>query len=142
MKKIFVFVIALFMVISLSACGKKEQKLMCKQLIDGVNVSLNVDFKGNMIQNMDFAYYSDLTEYKDDVIETLKKQDFCEVIKGSMPDYAEAFRDCKYTVQNKELNITAGFDVDKIAKTELDKMGSIEAGKESLEASGYTCEIK
>ena len=141
MKKTVIFVLSVFMIICLSACGKKTQKLVCTQNVDGVDRTINVVFEGDKVKTMDFSYTSDLSEYTDEQLEVIKKQDYCTSIKNAMSDYSEAFSNCKNNIEDKKLSITANLDVSKIAKSTLDKMTSIESSKESLEASGYTCTI-
>ena len=150
MKKLFLVLGAFLFVLLLSGCdglagfagGKKTQKLVCKMTVDGVETTFNVGFKGNMISTMDFSYFYDLGDYTDEQVEGVKKQDFCYSIKESMPDYKDAFTDCNSKVEEKKLYVNAVLNVDKIAKNTLDKMGSIESGKESLEAQGFTCTIE
>ena len=151
MKKVFLLLGAFLLVFVLAGCEKglarfagmgKSKKLVCKMTVEGVETTFNIGFKGNMITTMDFQYYYNLADYTDEQIEGIKKQDFCYSIKDSMPDYKDAFTDCSSKVEEKALNVNAVLDVDKIAKNTLDKMGSIESGKESLEAQGFTRTIE
>lgn len=142
MKKIGVVAFAVLMTLLLAGCGNKKQMLVCTQNASGVDVTFNVGFKGNMIETMDFKYDMDLAQYSDAQIEAIGKQDFCTTIKASMSEYKDAFEKCEHNVADKHLNVVAELDVNKIAKNTLDKMGSINSGKEALEAQGYTCTIK
>ena len=119
MKKTVIFVLSVFMIICLSACGKKTQKLVCTQNVDGVDRTINVVFEGDKVKTMDFSYTSDLSEYTDEQLEVIKKQDYCTSIKNAMSDYSEAFSNCKNNIGDKKLSITANLDVSKIAKSTL-----------------------
>ena len=141
--KLFVGVLVLFGVLLLSGCGlTKEQTLLCTASQSGVDVGFNVKFKGYKIEQMDITYDMDLSKYNDIQIEAISKQDFCEVVKKSMSQYKDAFTECKQDVSNKNLHVATGLEVDKVAKSELDKFSSIDNAKEGLEKVGYSCTIK
>ncbi len=150
MKKVCVVTLVALMTLLLAGCGGKEQKLVCKQNTEGVDVTFNIGFKGNMIKTMDFNYDMSLAGRSDAEVEAISKQDFCSSIKDAMSEYKEAFTNCEHRIETqkvedgeeKHLRIESVLDVDKIAKNTLDKMGSIESGKEALESQGYTCTIK
>ncbi len=127
----------------LSGCGlTKESKLLCKTTASGVDVQFNVDFVGKKIDGINIVYDMDLSKYNDTQIEAVGKQDFCSVVKSSMSQYKDAFMNCNQGIENKNLHVTAGLDVDKIAKNELEKFASVDDAKKSLEAVGYTCTIE
>ncbi len=123
-----------------TGCGR-ERTLVCTQTASGVDITFNVGFKGNTIKTMDFSYDMDLTSYNDAQIEAIGKQDLCTTVKNSMAQYKDAFTDCKQNIENKHLRLSSRFDVDKIAKNQLDKMTSPEKAKEDLETQGYSCTI-
>ena len=140
MKKIMMSALFVFALVMITGCGSsKSTKLVCTQSVQGVDVEFNVLFKGNKITKMDFNYNMDLSAYEDSEIDMLASQDFCTIIKGSMEEYEEAFTNCKQEIANKSLKIKSDLDVDKIAKTELEKMESPSKAKEDLEAQGYSC---
>ena len=132
----------IFVVVLATGCGKKETKLSCTQTASGVDITLNLNFKGNEINDMDVKYEMDLSEYPDEVIDLMKEQDFCEVVKNGMDELNNAFTNCKQDVSNKKLNVYSTLDVNKVDNDLLEKMPSPEEAKEELEAEGYTCTIK
>ena len=141
-KRIALLSCLIALVVLVCGCGSKESKLICKQSTNGVDITFNVDFKGNMVSAMSFDYDMDLSKYNDKQIEALGEQDFCTSVKNSMTEYKDAFTDCKQKVENKNLNVSSVLDVDKIAKNVLDKMTSPEDAKKDIENKGYTCEIQ
>ena len=137
-----VVVIALVAVL-VTGCGNKETKLVCTQEQSGVDITFNVGFKGNTLETMDFSYNMDLSSYTDAQIDAVKKEDFCSAVKSSMSEYSNAFTDCKQDINSKkQLVVNSVLDVDKIAKTELEKMASPDDTKKALEDQGYSCTIK
>ena len=142
-KRSIVLLVGVFALIFLSTgCGSKEAKLVCTQTSSGVDITFNVDFKGNIIKAMDFGYDMDLSKYSDAQIKAIEKQDFCSSVKRSMSEYKDAFNNCEQSVKEKHLQVSAKFDVDKIAKNVLDKMTSPENAKKELEKENYKCTIK
>ena len=153
MKKICLVAVAIFMTLLVSGCGK-QQKLSCVQKTEMVSVKFNVGLNGKIIKDMDFHYDLDLSQYNDEQIAAIEKQDFCATVKDSMSQYKEAFKKCEHKVVNKSLaasafgkkgknlTVSAELDVDKIAKNTLEKMTSVETAKSELEAQGYKCTIK
>ena len=138
--KLFVCIFVFCFALLLGGCGK-EKMLNCKTTTSGVDVGFNVKFTGNRIDDIDITYDMDLSSYSDIHIQAVGKQDFCKVIKSSMPQYKEAFEDCKQDITNKKLHVSAELDIDKIAKNELQKFSSVKSAKSGLEKVGYTCEI-
>lgn len=141
MKKLGLVAVAVLMIFMLTGCGKK-QTLSCTQNPEGVEVIFNIDFEGKKVVGMDFHYNVDFSKYTDAQIATIEKQDFCETVKNSMADYKDAFTKCENKIVDKHLAVDAILDVNKMAKTEKDKMASIEEAKSLLETQGYTCTIK
>jgi hypothetical protein len=130
-------------IILLSAgCANQETKIVCKQNTSGVDITFNVGFKGNIVETMNFKYDMDLSKYSDMQIEAIEKKDFCEVVKGSMSGYKDAFNNCNQKVEDKHLLVISDLDVDKVAKEEPDKMGSPKETKNALEKQGYECTIE
>lgn len=135
---VLLFVVALTVI--LTGCGsKKSTKLVCTQSVNGVDVEFNIFFEGNKINKMDFNYAMDLSTYTDEQVEILSNQDFCSIVKSSMKEYEDAFTNCNQNITDQALKINSVLDVDKVAKSELDKMESPSNAKEDLEAQGYTC---
>lgn len=143
MKRSKILVCALAcMAFLLTGCSQKESKLVCTQTTSGVDIEFNVGFKGKMLESMDFNYNMDLSKYSDTQIKAIEKQDFCSVVKGYMSTYKDAFANCNQEVTDKKLKVSSEFDVNKLTKNVLDRMGSAEATKKDLEGQGYTCTLK
>lgn len=140
--KLCMAVLTVSLCLLLSGCNSQKAKLVCKQAVSGVDITLNVGFKGKVVDTMDLLYEMDLSKYSDIQIEAVGKQDFCNIVKGAMSQYKEAFTDCNQNISNKKLSVSADFDVDKIAKNTLDKMGTPEDTKNELEKQKYTCTIE
>ena len=142
MKKGILLSLLLGVVVLSTGCAKKDVKLVCTQTASGVDVTFNVDFSGKVITNMDFAYDMDLSNYSDAQVEAIGKQDFCSRVKSSMSTFKDAFTDCKQEISSKHLNVKAELDVDKVAKSYLNKITKPESAKAELEKVGYTCTIQ
>ncbi len=142
MKKIALVTFGIIMILCLSGCGGKRVKLECIQKKSGFDTEYNVGFKGKTVGSIDFNYKYDLAGYAAKDIETMKKQDFCEVIKNTMQDYKDAFKSCNFKFEPDYLIITADIDINKIAKDNKSKTASVEDTKNDLEKQGYSCTIK
>ena len=143
MKKIkicSVILVALFVLV-LSGCGAKKT-LECTANSSGVDITFLVGFEGNTIKTMDFGYDMDLSAYNDTQVNAIAAEDLCPTVKSSMPDYKDAFSKCDQKLDGKHLLIDAAFDVDKLAKSYLDKISTPDNFKTEMEKSGYTCKIK
>ena len=148
MKK-YLFVIGLSCLLVLTGCGKKEEKrLVCTQKVSSSGVEVNVDmladFKGDNLDYLGLKYTMDLSEYNDVQIDAIAKQDMCSVVKTSMTasGLGEAFTNCKQGVNNKVLEITADFDLDKMVGDDLSRKTSVEEATKELEKQGYTCKVQ
>ena len=75
---IIIAVVALFITTGCLSSGNK--RLVCKQNASGVDVTFNIDFKGNMIDKMDFSYDVDMSSRDQSTIDLIAKQDFCAPI--------------------------------------------------------------
>lgn len=142
MKKSGIILGAAAIILLSAGCVNQEKKIVCTQTASGVDITFNVDFKGNTVESMDFKYDMDLSKYSDTQIEAVGKKDFCDVVKGSMTAYKDAFKNCDQKIEDKHLLVVSDLDVDKIASSEKDKMGSPEATKTALEKQGYNCTIE
>lgn len=125
----------------LTGCGNKAT-LKCNMNSSGVDINFNIDFKGNSIDAMDLKYAMDLSDFSDSQIDILKNQDLCSGLKEDMDEFKDAFADCKQELNDKKLNISAKFNVDKISSEKRDKMQTPEDAKKDLESSGYKCTIE
>ncbi|MBR1414201.1 MAG: hypothetical protein IJ574_06040 [Bacilli bacterium] len=142
MKSGKIIIASLLAVFLLTGCASKESKLTCTQTTSGVDVIFIVDFKGNVIDNMDINYNMDLSKYSDAQIEAVGKQDFCSSVKNAFGSYKEAFNNCKQNIADKKLEVTADLEIEKVSDSILDKLASPEAAKEELEDEGYTCTLE
>ena len=61
------------LVLLITGCSAKESKLTCTQTTSGVDVIFTIDFKGNVIENMDINYNMDLSKYSDAQITAVAK---------------------------------------------------------------------
>ena len=144
MKK-YLFVIGLSCLLVLTGCGKKEEKrLICSQKVLTVNVDMIADFKGDNLEALGLKYTMDLSEYNDAQIKAVSDQDMCASVKASMSasGLGEAFTNCKQGVNNKILEITADFDLDKMVGDDLSKETNVEEATKELEKQGYTCKVQ
>lgn len=144
MKK-YLFIIGLSCLLVLTGCGKKEEKrLICSQKVLTVNVDMIADFKGDNLEALGLKYTMDLSEYNDEQIKAVSDQDMCASVKASMSasGLGEAFTNCKQGVNNKILEITADFDLDKMVGDDLSKETNVEEATKELEKQGYTCKVQ
>ena len=144
MKK-YLLVIGLSCLLVLTGCGKKEGKrLVCSQKVLTVNVDMIADFKGDNLEALGLKYTMDLSEYNDAQIKAVSDQDMCASVKASMSasGLGEAFTNCKQGVNNKILEITADFDLDKMVGDDLSKETNVEEATKELEKQGYTCKVQ
>ena len=141
MKKGIALAMALVMAFLLTGCSGKST-LVCTQTQSSVDITFNVGFDGNKISSMDFGYDMDVSKYSDAQLKILEKKDFCSVVKLTMSAYKDAFTKCGQKISDKHLNVDAVLDVNKIAKSERDKMTSVDEAKKALEKQGYKCTIK
>ena len=144
MKK-YLLVIGLSCLLVLTGCGKKDEKrLVCSQKVLTVNVDMIADFKGDNLEALGLKYTMDLSEYNDAQIKAVSDQDMCASVKASMSasGLGEAFTNCKQGVNNKILEITADFDLDKMVGDDLSKETNVEEATKELEKQGYTCKVQ
>ena len=66
---IIIAVVALFITTGCLSSGNK--RLVCKQNASGVDVTFNIDFKGNMIDKMDFSYDVDMSSRDQSTIDLI-----------------------------------------------------------------------
>ena len=140
--KIIGFIIICTVLLIVTGCKAKSSKMVCTQTNNGVDITFNIGFKGNIIDSMDFNYDMDLSNFSDEQIALLEKQDFCATVKSAMSTYKDAFTNCEKNIDNKHLKVSAVLSVDKISKSIIDKMATPEKTKTELEKEGYKCTIK
>ena len=141
MKKVLLCCVTCACILLLAGCGEKA-KLNCKMSVSGVDIDLNAGFAGNKLESMNLKYFMDLGDYSDTQVDAIKGQDFCTSVKNVMGVLKESFSNCKQNIEDKKLNVTADFDLDKIDKNQLSKMQSPDDAKKDLEKIGYTCKIE
>ena len=109
-----------------------------------INVDMIADFKGDNLEALGLKYTMDLSEYNDEQIKAVSDQDMCASVKASMSasGLGEAFTNCKQGVNNKILEITADFDLDKMVGDDLSKETNVEEATKELEKQGYTCKVQ
>ena len=141
--KIAITVLALVALLTVTGCGaEKTKKVVCTRKVSTVDITFNVTFKGNKLSAMDLSYGMDLSSYSNDKIKELEKEDFCASVKNVFGTYKEAFTNCKQSIKDKKLSVAAELEISKITSNVKDVIGTPKDAKESLESSGYTCEIK
>lgn len=167
MKKISLIVLVCLMTVLLTGCGLrdkikkmmveessnteekatkkeeiKEEKVVCKQKQDQVDITFIVTFKTTQMTAIDLTYDMDLSQYNDEQINKLKDTDFCTPVQNAMGKYKDAFENCVTNIENKNLHLSADFSVDKLSEQALNTMSTPKKAKEDLETQGYTCTIE
>ena len=153
MRKVLLF--SLLFVALLTGCSNNEaegnplnggikgnvQRLVCSQKVQTVDVNMIGDFKGDELTYLGLKYTMDLSAYNDAQINAIKAQDMCGTVKASMSTYSSSFTNCKQSVENKNLIITADFDLEKLMTGEIKKEAKLADVKKSLEQQNYSCTI-
>ena len=116
-------------------------RLSCNQKVQTVDVKMIADFKDDKLTYLGLEYGMDLSSYTDTQVNAIQKEDMCTIVKNSMSNYSDAFTNCKQSVENKQLLITADFDLDKLKGADLTTQTSIDEAKTELEKQGYSCTI-
>lgn len=139
MKKML-FIIAPLCFLLLIGCGKGDEKtLVCTQGLSGVDVAMNIGFKGNAVKSIDFNYTMDIKGFTDEQIKALEKEDLCSIVKSSMIGYTDAFNNCKTKTENDKYVMSANLDINKISDASLKNDSGISDAKKGLESQGFTC---
>lgn len=147
MKKILYGVMVLVLGVALTGCSfsKVKSELNCKQSLEQsgikIDIDFNVDFLGNVIEDIDFSYDMDLTKFNDLQIAAVEKTDLCSTVKSAMSQYKEAITGCEQNIKNKHIIVELDMDVNKVAKTPFQKISKPSDAKEELEKGGYTCTL-
>ena len=137
MRKGLLLLSTLVFAVIITGCSGKT-RLTCTQKVQTVDVKMFADFKGDELTYLGLQYDMDLSEYNDTQVDLITKQDMCSTVKSSMASYSNAFTNCKQNVSNKNLKITADFDLDKLTG-DLSKKTNVEEAKTQLEKQGYSC---
>lgn len=142
MKKVVLLFSMMFVALLLTGCEDEGvTRLLCTQRVQTVDVDMIADFKGDELTYLGLKYTMDLSGYSDAQIKAIDALDMCTNVKNSMSTYTNAFTNCKESIENKVLLITADFDLDKLTSSDLKKETSIEEAKTGLEKQGYTCTV-
>ena len=97
-----------------------------------------LNFKDDKIDAMGLKYTMDLSNYSDAQISAISAQNLCTTVQAAMGTYSQAFTNCKQNMEDKNLVITADFDLDKVPGAKEDNSTKEEILK-SLETQGYKC---
>lgn len=142
MKKIFMLVAILCLILITSGC-KKKTLLYCSTDTNNAKLEYNIVFKDDYIDSMKLSYIMDISKFTDNQKVALAKENYCKLLKKSMVQYDEAFSNCKQDINNDNMFVVnIDLEVEKIEKNLLSKMVSVDKTKEVLENGGYKCEIK
>ena len=144
MKK-YLLVILLSGLLLITGCGNKnEKKLVCNQKVLTVDVNMIADFNDNNLDYLGLKYTMDLSDYSDAQIQAINDEDMCTTVKETMNSngLGDAFTNCKQKINDKVLEITADFDLDKMIGNDISRETSIEEAIKELEQQGYKCEVK
>ena len=134
-----VFVSALLLT---TGCGVGNKTLSCDQSTSGVDINITSEFKNNKITSMSLKYGMDLSSYTDAQVKAIEGQDFCTSIKKAMTGMESAFVNCKHSIENKQLSVTASIDVKKLKGFDISEKSTFEQTKKALESSSFKCEEK
>ena len=119
-----------------------KQEVVCTQKASGVDIEMVTELTGNKVTGIDFTWSMDLSGYNDAQINIVKNQDFCTTVKQSMTGYSNAFENCRQTIYNKALIITAEINIDKVDDASIRNSTTASEIKAGLEQVGYTCMVK
>lgn len=119
--------------------GKDEKRVTCSQKVQTVDVNMIADYTNDELSYLGLKYNMDLSAYSDIQINAVKNQDMCSVVKTNMSTFSTAFENCKQTVENKVLVITADFNLSKIVTSDNKSQTTKEEMISSLEKQGYSC---
>ena len=137
MKKICLFTTLVAILLLVTGCGSKNE-LVCSQSVSGVKVDMILNFKDDKVDAMGLKYTMDLSNYSDAQISAISAQNLCSTVQAAMGTYSSAFTNCKQKMENKDLIITADFDLAKIpGGTEVNS--TRDEIVKSLESQGYKC---
>ena len=130
---------ALFVIALLVTGCKGKDEVVCTQSVSGVKVDMTMDFTDNKLNSMGLKYSMDLSSYSDEQVKQVENQNLCSNVKIAMGSYGNAFKNCKQNMSNKNLVITADFDINKLPGAQDGEKDSKEAAIKGLESQGYKC---
>ena len=124
-----------------TAVPSNNKRLVCNQKVQTVDVNMIADFDDEALTYLGLKYEMDLSAYSDAQINAIKSQNMCKTVKDSMSNYTDSFTNCKQSVVDKKLLITADFDLDKLVGADISRQTSISLAKAELEKQNYVCTI-
>ena len=141
MKKILLSTIILCgTVLLVTGCAFGGSKtLSCDQSTSGVDINITSNFEGNRIKTMSLKYEMDLSSYSDAQVKAIEGQDFCKSVKSAMTGMDKAFGNCKQSIENKQLSVTASIDVPKLEGFDISEKSSFNDVKKALESTNFKC---
>ena len=125
-----ILLIALFV----TGCGNSNE-VVCTQSVSGVKIDMIMSFKEDKLDTMGLKYSMNLEDYSDEQIKQIGEQNLCSSVKNAMKTYVDAFKNCKQNIDNKNLVITADFDIDKLPGSEKGKRDSKEDAKTTTQGN-------
>lgn len=138
MKKLYLFGTLLVVALLVTGCGSKNE-VVCTQSVSGVKVDMIMNFKDDKIDTMGVKYSMDLSNYSDDQVKQIESQNLCSSVQTAMGTYGTAFTNCKQKVENKNLLVTADFDIQKLPGAINGQGDTKEQAIKGLESQGYKC---
>ena len=129
---------SLFLALILTGCGNSK-KLVCSQKVSYVNVDTHMEFKDDILSKMWLEEKLDLTSFSDTQITELENSNICDEVKKSIPQFSEAFTNCKHNISNKTLTVNANIDIDLLYKNSDKKQVKYDEAKSNYESQGFTC---
>ncbi len=141
MKKIILSILVVLVCIVTVGCGVKTTKVKCSTDANSIKIDMNftyLDSKSQYDKSASMVATMDLSKYTDKQIEAIEKQKLCESFLNGVGKLKPAFSNCKQTVENKELKMTADLDLKKAEENNLFKLKS---EKKDIEKyfDGYKC---
>ena len=138
MKKLYLFGTLLVVALFITGCGKKDE-VVCTQSVSGVKVDMIMSFKDDKLDTMGVNYSMDLSNYSDDQVKQIESQNLCSSVQAAMGTYGTAFTNCKQSLENKKLLVTADFDIEKLPGASNGQRDTKEQAIKGLESQGYKC---
>ena len=127
--KILLVVALLTVGLLLTGCGNKKT-LECKATQSNMETKMIVNFESNKLAGITVEYLAP---------EDLLPTSVCESAKST---FVMPVKDCKQNNVGENAKVSIIVDISKLDEEDKEDMNDIEAAKEGLEESGYTCTIK
>ena len=153
MKRIRTLLLSLLIVLLITGCGSKEQKLVCTntEKEDGIEIEqvISMTYKGNKLKNMTMEVNTKVTDSN--------IQENWEEFKNSMDEQnIEVDKDgvrlkVEKNDQTYEYKTTLDIDIENASQEALDSQGfsdlksdksTLKSSKEEAEKDNFVCEVK